>query len=73
VANSGVTFSQILPIAHHPTSLEIPDEVSAEIEKFKSALKKCFKKHGQEMVFFERNYRWRRYKTSFFVVLSPAV
>ena len=50
---------QVLPIAHHPTSLELPDEVSSEIEKFKIALRKCFKKvdGGQEMVFFERNYK----------------
>jgi hypothetical protein len=51
-------FFQILPIAHHPTSLELPEEVSTEIERFKSALRKCFKKNGgQEMVFFERNYK----------------
>lgn len=48
----------ILPIAHHPSTLELPDEVNEEIEKFKLALKKCFKKSlGQIAVFFERNFK----------------
>ena len=48
----------ILPITHHPSTLELPEEVNDEIEKFKSALKKCFKKVlGQTPIFFERNYK----------------
>ena len=48
----------ILPISHHSSTLELPDEVNVEIEKFKLALKKCFKKAlGQVAVFFERNYK----------------
>ena len=47
----------ILPIGCHRCALELPDEVSNEIEKFKSALKKLFKKEGLTCVFFERNYK----------------
>ena len=48
----------ILPITHHQSTLELPDDVNEEIEKFKNALKKCFKKTlGNVVVFFERNYK----------------
>ncbi len=47
----------ILPIAHYPSLLEVPEDVGKEIDKFKSALKKCFKKRGKNVVFFERNYK----------------
>jgi len=48
----------ILPITHHSSTLELPDEVNEEIERFKIALKKCFKTAlGQVTVFFERNYK----------------
>lgn len=47
----------VLPIAHHPSLLELPKEVEEEIDKFKSALKKCYKKQGKAAVFFERNYK----------------
>ena len=48
----------ILPITHHPSTLELPEEVHDEMEQFKSALKKCFKKTtGQVPIFFERNYK----------------
>ncbi len=35
----------------------MPEEVAEEISKFQSALRKCFKKSGQSVVFFERNYK----------------
>lgn len=48
----------VLPITHHSSTLELPDEVNEEIERFKIALKKCFKKAlGEIAVFFERNYK----------------
>ena len=48
----------ILPITHHSSTLELPDDVNEEIERFKIALKKCFKKaFGHIVVFFERNYK----------------
>ena len=47
----------VLPIAHHRCTLEIPEEVSEEIEKFKKCLKKMFKSEGKTMVAFERNYK----------------
>lgn len=47
----------ILPIAHHSCLLELPAEVEEEIDKFKAAVKKMFKKQGKVIVFFERNYK----------------
>lgn len=47
----------VLPIAHYASLLELPGEVSQEIDKFKSALRKCFKKQGKAVVFFDRNYK----------------
>jgi hypothetical protein len=35
----------------------LPEEVSAEVDRFKSALRKMFKKLEKVPVFFERNYR----------------
>lgn len=48
----------ILPIAHHRCALELPDEVANEIDKFKSSLRKMFKKEGLTTVFFERNFKY---------------
>ena len=47
----------ILPIAHHRCTLELPEEVSQEIEKFKKALIKMFKHEGKAFCVFERNYK----------------
>lgn len=47
----------ILPIGHHQSTVLAPSEVVEEIEKYKSALKKCYKSLGKAVVFFERNYR----------------
>jgi len=47
----------ILPIGHHQCSVGLPEEVSEEVNKFKSCLRKMFKKHGKVAVFFERNYK----------------
>ncbi len=47
----------ILPIAHHASLLELPEDVGKEVDRFKSAVRKCFKKRGQAVVFFERNYK----------------
>lgn len=47
----------ILPIGHHPSLVSLPEEISAEVEKFKSAVKKMYKKQGKVPVFWERNYR----------------
>jgi len=60
LAKGGLTpdHVMVLPIACYPSSLEIPEEVADEISRFKSALKKCFKKElNSQAVFFERNYR----------------
>ncbi len=35
----------------------MPEEVEKEVGRFKSALRKCFKKQGKVAVFFERNYK----------------
>ncbi|XP_068220486.1 CWF19-like protein 1 isoform X2 [Palaemon carinicauda] len=47
----------ILPIAHFQSTSDLEDDCREEIEKFKSALKRMFKKKGSSVVFFERNYR----------------
>lgn len=47
----------ILPVGHHQSLSILPDAVEEEIEKFKSALKKYFKKQHKVPVFFERNYK----------------
>jgi hypothetical protein len=47
----------ILPIGHHANAVDLPEEVAAELEKFKSALRKMYKRLGKAPVFFERNYR----------------
>ncbi|XP_023341614.1 CWF19-like protein 1 [Eurytemora carolleeae] len=47
----------ILPIGHHQCLVNLPEEVSQEIDKFKSALRKMFKKNGKAPVFFERNFK----------------
>ena len=57
----------ILPIAHHRCALELPEEVAEEIEKFKSCLRKMFKKDGLATIFFERNYKYVQNNTSIFI------
>lgn len=47
----------ILPIGHHQNLVGLPEEVEAEVSKFKSALRKMYKRLGKATVFFERNYR----------------
>jgi len=47
----------ILPIGHHACQVDLPEEVAAELGKFKSALKKMYKKLGKAPVFFERNFK----------------
>ncbi|KAI8373000.1 CwfJ C-terminus 1-domain-containing protein-like protein [Radiomyces spectabilis] len=47
----------LIPITHYPTFRKIPMEaqveVVAELEKYKSALRQLFEKHGCDMVVFE--------------------
>jgi len=47
----------ILPIGHHQSLVSLPEEIATEVEKFKSAVRKMYKKHGKVPVFWERNYR----------------
>jgi len=47
----------ILPIGHHQSTVSAPEEVVKEIDKFKSALRKCYKSQKKVVVFFERNYK----------------
>ena len=47
----------ILPIGHHANLVDLPEEVEQEVTKFKSALRKMYKKAGKVPVFFERNYK----------------
>jgi len=47
----------ILPIGHHQCMTSLPEEVSEEVIKFKSALRKMFKKQGKAGVLYERNFK----------------
>ncbi|KAL3841854.1 hypothetical protein ACJMK2_019951 [Sinanodonta woodiana] len=47
----------ILPIGHYQSTVMASSEVIEELDKYKNALKKCFKKQGKAVVFFERNYK----------------
>ncbi|XP_073953770.1 CWF19-like protein 1 isoform X2 [Choristoneura fumiferana] len=47
----------ILPITHHQSLTRAPDDVAAEIKKFKDALRKLYTSLGKLVVFFERNYK----------------
>jgi len=47
----------ILPIACIANQISLPEEALEELKKFKSALRKMYKKHGKSAVFFERNYK----------------
>uniref|UniRef100_A0A1B6J3M2 Cwf19-like C-terminal domain-containing protein n=1 Tax=Homalodisca liturata TaxID=320908 RepID=A0A1B6J3M2_9HEMI len=47
----------ILPVTHHQAAAHLPDSVTAEIQKFQDALRKCYAKDGKVPVFFERNYK----------------
>ena len=47
----------ICPIGHHSNQISLPEEAVQEVNKFKSALRKMYKKHGKSVVFFERNYK----------------
>ncbi|CAB3387551.1 Hypothetical predicted protein [Cloeon dipterum] len=60
LAKGGLTPHHVLitPVAHHQAASQLPPEVLDEVKKFKSALKKFFKKkHNKAVLFFERNYR----------------
>jgi len=47
----------ILPIGHHASQVDLPEEVEQEVSKFKSSLRKMYKQLGKVPVFFERNYK----------------
>lgn len=51
------TLIQIIPIAHHPTLLSIPDTdappITAEIDSYKAALTKCYAKYDAVPVTWE--------------------
>lgn len=47
----------ILPVEHHQSTAEAPENVLDEIEKFKSAIKKMCSKQKKAVVFYERNYK----------------
>ena len=55
----GLTDDHVLicPIGHHSSQISLPEEAVEEVKKFKSALRKMYKKHGKSAVFFERNYK----------------
>ncbi|XP_046860261.1 CWF19-like protein 1 [Xenia sp. Carnegie-2017] len=58
MAKGGLTTDHTLicPIAHYPSTVEMPDEALMEIEKYKSSLRKLFKKQDDACVVYERNF-----------------
>lgn len=59
LAKGGLTSDHvmILPVQHHQSLTRLADDIKREIKKFKSALRKFFKKKQCVPVFFERNYK----------------
>ncbi|XP_076819990.1 CWF19-like protein 1 isoform X2 [Clavelina lepadiformis] len=59
LAKGGLTDNHvlILPIAHHPSSIALPDDTAEEVEKYKHAMKEAFASSGRPCVFFERSFR----------------
>ncbi|CAH0724407.1 unnamed protein product, partial [Brenthis ino] len=47
----------ILPITHHQSVTQAPDDVAKEIKRFKDAIKKFYASKDKLAVFYERNYR----------------
>uniref|UniRef100_H2Y9K1 CWF19-like protein 1 n=1 Tax=Ciona savignyi TaxID=51511 RepID=H2Y9K1_CIOSA len=47
----------ILPIAHHSSSNDLPEDTMLEVTRYKDALRSAFKHQERDCVFFERNYR----------------
>jgi len=47
----------LLPIACISNQVSLPEETVEELSKFKSALRRMYKKQGMVPVFFERNYK----------------
>jgi len=62
----------ILPIGHHPNLVDLPEEVEQEVSKFKSALRKMYKKMGKAPVFFERNYKTQHLQIQVVPVVKEA-
>jgi len=58
VAKGGLVPGHVLicPIAHHASSLQLPNDTHEEINKFKTALQAAFAANNQHCVMFERNY-----------------
>merc|ERR1711972_177267 len=47
----------ILPIGHSQSAVDLSDDVTEEVNKFKDALRTYFKNEGKGVVFFERNFK----------------
>ncbi|XP_069960745.1 CWF19-like protein 1 isoform X2 [Cherax quadricarinatus] len=62
----------ILPITHFQSTADLDDDSTQEIEKFKKALRKMFRKNGQDVVFFERNYHSQHLQVQVVPVPSDA-
>ncbi|KAG0575645.1 hypothetical protein KC19_5G020000 [Ceratodon purpureus] len=49
----------ILPIEHQPSIISLPSDAELELEKYKHAIRECFKKQGKATIFFERYLQLR--------------
>ena len=59
LAKGGLTSDHllILPIGHYQSTIECPEDVIDEINRFKVELTKYFQTLNKSVIFFERNYR----------------
>ncbi|KAK2568165.1 CWF19-like protein 1 [Acropora cervicornis] len=58
LAKGGLVPDHVLicPIGHFESSVKLSEDVLMEIEKYKSALRKCFHSEGKSCIIFERNF-----------------
>lgn len=49
----------ILPIEHHPSTISLSSDAEVELDKYKHAIRECFKKQGNATIFFERYLQLR--------------
>jgi len=47
----------ICPVAHHASTMDLPDDTAEEVKKFKKAMSDAFASTDQHCVIFERNYK----------------
>lgn len=49
----------VIPIEHLPSSLSLPPDADGELQNYKNALKRFFRKQGNSIIVFERYFNLR--------------